>query len=154
MAEDEAEIAILGRRIAYECGGVAGSRETLAASRLSRRGASRTRGKRNSLRSELEAALRDVTAERDRSPGPCSAGTTGSAGSDPGALPATGGCAEDCDTSVPLQRRNMMAWTGQIEVCEACEFCSTRRGLNTVAPARWILPTHPRRWPCARWRPR
>ena len=25
-----------------------------------------------------------------------------------------------CDTAIPLQRRNIMAGTGQIEVCEAC----------------------------------
>ncbi len=26
----------------------------------------------------------------------------------------------NCDTAIPMQRRNMMAGTGQIEVCEAC----------------------------------
>lgn len=30
------------------------------------------------------------------------------------------GSCGNCDTSIPLQRRNMMAGTGQIEVCEAC----------------------------------
>jgi predicted nucleic acid-binding Zn-ribbon protein len=31
-----------------------------------------------------------------------------------------GGSCGNCDTAVPLQRRNMMAGSGQIEVCEAC----------------------------------
>ncbi len=32
-----------------------------------------------------------------------------------------------CDTAIPLQRRNQMAGTGPIEVCEACEcFCMQR----------------------------
>jgi predicted nucleic acid-binding Zn-ribbon protein len=31
-----------------------------------------------------------------------------------------GGSCGNCDTSVPLQRRNLMAGTGQIEICEAC----------------------------------
>jgi predicted nucleic acid-binding Zn-ribbon protein len=31
-----------------------------------------------------------------------------------------GGACSSCDTSVPVQRRKMMATTGAIEVCEAC----------------------------------
>src|SRR5207247_9613970 len=31
-----------------------------------------------------------------------------------------GGSCGNCDTAVPLQRRNIMAGSGQIEVCEAC----------------------------------
>jgi predicted nucleic acid-binding Zn-ribbon protein len=31
-----------------------------------------------------------------------------------------GGSCGNCDTAIPLQRRNLMSGTGQIEVCEAC----------------------------------
>jgi predicted nucleic acid-binding Zn-ribbon protein len=31
-----------------------------------------------------------------------------------------GGSCGNCDTAIPLQRRNMMAGSGEIEVCEAC----------------------------------
>jgi predicted nucleic acid-binding Zn-ribbon protein len=34
--------------------------------------------------------------------------------------PLRGGSCGNCDTSIPLQRRNMMAGSGDIEVCEAC----------------------------------
>ena len=35
-------------------------------------------------------------------------------------FPLRGPSCGNCDTSIPMQRRNMMAGTGQIEVCEAC----------------------------------
>jgi len=35
-------------------------------------------------------------------------------------FPLRGPSCGNCDTAIPMQRRNMMAGTGQIEVCEAC----------------------------------
>ena len=35
-------------------------------------------------------------------------------------FPLRGPSCGNCDTAIPMQRRNMMAATGQIEVCEAC----------------------------------
>ncbi len=36
------------------------------------------------------------------------------------AFPLRGPSCGNCDTAIPMQRRNMMNGTGQIEVCEAC----------------------------------
>jgi predicted nucleic acid-binding Zn-ribbon protein len=35
-------------------------------------------------------------------------------------FPLRGPSCGNCDTAIPMQRRNMMMGTGQIEVCEAC----------------------------------
>jgi len=35
-------------------------------------------------------------------------------------FPLRGPSCGHCDTAIPLQRRNQMTGTGQIEVCEAC----------------------------------
>jgi predicted nucleic acid-binding Zn-ribbon protein len=35
-------------------------------------------------------------------------------------FPLRGPSCGNCDTAIPMQRRNMMSGTGQIEVCEAC----------------------------------
>ena len=39
---------------------------------------------------------------------------------EPALYPLRGPSCGHCDTAIPLQRRNLMAGTGQIEVCEAC----------------------------------
>lgn len=39
---------------------------------------------------------------------------------DDGVYPLRGASCANCDTALPLQRRNVMARTGVIEVCEAC----------------------------------
>ncbi len=122
MAEDESEIAILGRRIAEMNATVASSKAALAALEQEQKAARpEIEAKRSSLQSELDAARRD----RDGRAGSVSRPMLGKydriRGKRTQALYALrGGSCGNCDTSVPLQRRNMMAGSGEIEVCEAC----------------------------------
>ena len=122
MAEDESEIAILGRRITEMSNAVATSRQALADLEEQQRAARpEIEAKRASLQSELDSARRD----RDGRAGSVSRPMLGKydriRGKREQALyPLRGGSCGNCDTSIPLQRRNMMAGSGDIEVCEAC----------------------------------
>jgi len=122
MAEDESEIAILGRRIAEMNAAVATSREALAELEEEQKAARpEIEAKRSSLQSELDAARRDRDSRAGSVAGPMLGKYDRIRGKRAQALyPLQGGSCGNCDTAVPLQRRNMMAGTGQIEVCEAC----------------------------------
>lgn len=122
MAEDESEIAILGRRIAEMNAAVATSRQALESLEQEQKAARpEIEAKRSALQAELDAARQD----RDDRAGSVARPMLGKydriRGKRTQALyPLQGGSCGNCDTAVPLQRRNMMAGTGQIEVCEAC----------------------------------
>ena len=122
MAEDEIEIAILGRRITEMNAAVASSRDALAALDEAQRAARpEIEAKRASLQSELDAARKD----RDGRAGSVARPMLGKydrirGKRDRALYPLQGGSCGNCDTAVPLQRRNIMASSGQIEVCEAC----------------------------------
>ena len=122
MAEDESEIAILGRRITEMSGAVASSRQALADLEEQQKAARpEIEAQRASLQSEMDSARRD----RDGRAGSVSRPMLGKydriRGKRTQALyPLQGGSCGNCDTSIPLQRRNMMAGSGDIEVCEAC----------------------------------
>ena len=122
MAEDESEIAILGRRIAEMNAAVASSRDALAAleeAQLTAR--PEIEAKRASLQSQLEAAKRDRDGRAGSVARPMLGKYDRIRGKRTQALyPLQGGSCGNCDTAVPLQRRNIMASSGQIEVCEAC----------------------------------
>jgi predicted nucleic acid-binding Zn-ribbon protein len=122
MAEDETEIAILGRRIAEMNASVASSRQALAAIEEEQRAARpEIEAKRASLQSELDAAKRDRDGRAGSVARPMLGKYDRIRGKRSRALyPLQGGSCGNCDTAVPLQRRNMMAGSGQIEVCEAC----------------------------------
>jgi uncharacterized protein len=122
MAEDETEIAILGRRIAEMNASVASSRQALAVIEEQQRAARpEIEGKRASLQSELNAAKRDRDSRAGSVARPMLGKYDRIRGKRSRALyPLQGGSCGNCDTAVPLQRRNMMAGSGQIEVCEAC----------------------------------
>jgi predicted nucleic acid-binding Zn-ribbon protein len=122
MAEDESEIAILGRRITEMSNAVATSKQALADLEEQQKAARpEIEAKRASLQSELDNARRD----RDGRAGSVSRPMLGKydriRGKREQALyPLRGGSCGNCDTSIPLQRRNIMAGSGDIEVCEAC----------------------------------
>ena len=122
MAEDETEIAILGRRIAEMNASVASSRQALAVIEEEQRAARpEIEAKRASLQSELDAAKRDRDGRAGSVARPMLGKYDRIRGKRSRALyPLQGGSCGNCDTAVPLQRRNMMAGSGQIEVCEAC----------------------------------
>lgn len=122
MAEDESEIAILGRRITEMNAAVTSAKQTLADLEQEQKAARpEIEARRASLQSELDRARRD----RDGRAGSVSRPMLGKydriRGRRTQALYALrGGSCGNCDTSIPLQRRNMMAGSGEIEVCEAC----------------------------------
>jgi uncharacterized protein len=122
MAEDESEIAILGRRITEMNAAVATSRDALAALEEAQLAARpEIEAKRASLQSELEAAKRDRDGRAGSVARPMLGKYDRIRGKRTQALyPLQGGSCGNCDTAVPLQRRNIMASSGQIEVCEAC----------------------------------
>jgi predicted nucleic acid-binding Zn-ribbon protein len=122
MAEDESELAIIGRRIAEMNTAVANSTQTLAAVEQEQQ---ETRPEIESRRSALRSQLDDALTDRNGRAGAVSRPMLGKydriRGKRDQALYALrGGSCGHCDTAVPLQRRNMMTGTGQIEVCEAC----------------------------------
>jgi predicted nucleic acid-binding Zn-ribbon protein len=122
MAEDESEIAILGRRIADMNAAVSSSRDALALLDEAQKAARpEIEAKRASLQAELDAARKD----RDGKAGSVARPMLGKydrirGKRDQALYPLRGGSCGHCDTAVPLQRRNLMAGSGQIEVCEAC----------------------------------
>ena len=122
MAEDESEIAILGRRIAEMNTSVAASRQALATLEEEQKAARpEIEAKRAALQSELDSAKRDRNNRAGSVPRPMLGKYDRIRGKRTQALYALrGGSCGNCDTSIPLQRRNMMAGSGDIEVCEAC----------------------------------
>jgi predicted nucleic acid-binding Zn-ribbon protein len=122
MAEDESEIAILGRRITEMSGAVASSKQALAELEEQQRAARpEIEGKRAALQSELDSARRDRDGRATSVSRPMLGKYDRIRGKRTQALyPLRGGSCGNCDTSIPLQRRNMMAGSGDIEVCEAC----------------------------------
>jgi len=122
MAEDESELAIIGRRMAEMNTAVANSTQALAAVEQEQQ---ETRPEIESRRSALRSQLDDALTDRNGRAGAVSRPMLGKydriRGKRDQALYALrGGSCGHCDTAVPLQRRNMMTGTGQIEVCEAC----------------------------------
>lgn len=122
MAEDESEIAILGRRIAEMNTAVASSKDALATLEEEQKAARpEIEAKRASLQSDLDAARKDRDGRAGSVARPMLGKYDRIRGKRTQALyPLQGGSCGNCDTAVPLQRRNIMASSGQIEVCEAC----------------------------------
>jgi predicted nucleic acid-binding Zn-ribbon protein len=122
MAEDESELAIIGRRIAEMTTAIANATQALAAVEQEQQ---ETRPAIESRRSALRSQLDDAVADRNGRAGAVSRPMLGKydrirGKRDQALYPLRGGSCGHCDTAVPLQRRNMMSGTGQIEVCEAC----------------------------------
>jgi predicted nucleic acid-binding Zn-ribbon protein len=122
MAEDESEIAILGRRITEMSAAVASSKQALADLEEQQKAARpEIEAKRAGLQSELDAAQKDRNGRASSVSRPMLGKYDRIRGKRTQALyPLRGGSCGNCDTSIPLQRRNMMAGSGDIEVCEAC----------------------------------
>ncbi|HJP60475.1 MAG TPA: hypothetical protein VJ865_10760 [Gemmatimonadaceae bacterium] len=122
MAEDESEIAILGRRINEMNATVAASKQALADVEREQK---KARPEIETKRAELQAKLDDARRDRNGRAGAVSRPTLGKydriRGRRGQALYALrGGSCGNCDTAVPLQRRNLMQASGDIEICEAC----------------------------------
>src|ERR1700694_5278357 len=122
MAEDESEIAILGRRISEMNATVASAKQALATLEEEQKAARpEIEAKRASLQSDLDSARQDRSGRAGSVSRPMLGKYDRIRGKRTQALYALrGGSCGNCDTSIPLQRRNMMAGSGDIEVCEAC----------------------------------
>ena len=101
---------------------VANSTQTLAAVEQEQQD---TRPAIESQRAALKSQLDEALADRNGKAGAVSRPMLGKydrirGKRDQAIYALRGGSCGHCDTAVPLQRRNMMAGTGQIEVCEAC----------------------------------
>ncbi len=122
IAEDESEITTISRRITELQNNVKSAETALAG-----------------VEAEQETARSEIVGEREKIDAELAAArgvrTTKSKNVDktllskydrirtrrPNALyPLNGQACGNCDTSIPLQRRNVMAGDGAIEVCEAC----------------------------------
>jgi predicted nucleic acid-binding Zn-ribbon protein len=122
MAEDESEIAILGRRISEMNAAVASSKQALASLEEQQKAARpEIEAKRSELQTQLDVAKRDRDGRAVSVSRPMLGKYDRIRGKRPQALYALrGGSCGNCDTAVPLQRRNIMSVSGQIEICEAC----------------------------------
>ena len=122
MAEDESEIAILGRRINEMNAAVASSRQALVSLEEQQKAARpEIEARRSELQLQLDAAKRDRNGRAVSVSRPMLGKYDRIRGKRTQALYALrGGSCGNCDTAVPLQRRNIMSVSGQIEVCEAC----------------------------------
>lgn len=122
MAEDESEIAILGRRISEMNAAVVSSRQALVSLEEQQKAARpEIEAKRAELQAQLDAAKRDRDGRAVSVSRPMLGKYDRIRGKRPQALYALrGGSCGNCDTAVPLQRRNIMSVSGQIEICEAC----------------------------------
>lgn len=122
MAEDESEIAILGRRINEMNATVSSTRQAIAALEQEQQAA---RPAIEAQRADLQSQLTEARRDRDARAAAVSRPMLGKydriRGKRTQALyELRGGSCGNCDTAVPLQRRNMMTSSGQIEICEAC----------------------------------
>lgn len=122
MAEDESELAIIGRRIGEMNAAIANAKQALTAVEQEQQ---QTRPEIESKRFALQSQLDDAKMDRNGRAGAVSRPMLGKydrirGKRDQALYPLRGGSCGHCDTAVPLQRRNMMSGTGQIEVCEAC----------------------------------
>ncbi len=122
MAEDESEILASGRRIAELKNSVSAAQQALADVEQEQATAREEIGlKRTDINGELAAAREERNGKTSAVPKALLSKYDRIRGKRTSAIyPLQGGSCGHCDTSIPLQRRNMMASTGQIEICEAC----------------------------------
>ena len=122
MAEDESELAILGRRLTEMNAQVAASKQALRELEEEQQAARpEIEEKRATLKEQLDAARKDRNGRAGSVSRPMLGKYDRIRGKRNQALYALrGGSCGNCDTAIPLQRRNLMAGSGQIEVCEAC----------------------------------
>ena len=122
MAEDESELQAVARRLTELNAAVSASQQALSAIEQEREA---TRPAIESERAELQSQLMDAKQHRQSRAAGVPVAILGKydriRGKRPQALyTLRGGSCGNCDTAVPLQRRNMMAGSGHVEVCEAC----------------------------------
>ncbi len=123
LIEEESELNALARRIADGHKAIAAHRDALAAQDQEQ---AEERSVIASERASIEGAIAEARAKRTQTAAhvPRAILTKydrirGRKG-EQAIYPLRGPSCGHCDTAIPLQRRNQMLGTGQIEVCEAC----------------------------------
>ncbi|HUR92905.1 MAG TPA: hypothetical protein VMY38_09565, partial [Gemmatimonadaceae bacterium] len=122
VAEDESELAAMGRRMETMRSDVERARAALAAAEEQQASA------REEIATEqgaLEADLKAARAERDSKAGNVDRTLLHKydrirSRRENALYPLRGQSCGNCDTAIPLQRRNVMMADGSIEVCEGC----------------------------------
>jgi predicted nucleic acid-binding Zn-ribbon protein len=122
MAEDESELQTVGRRLSELTATVAASTQALTSVEQEQESTRpEIESQRAALESELNAARQTRQDRAAAVPKPILGKYDRIRGKRPMALyTLRGGSCGNCDTAIPLQRRNMMAGSGHIEICEAC----------------------------------
>jgi predicted nucleic acid-binding Zn-ribbon protein len=123
LIEEESELNSLARRVADGHKAITAHREALA-EQDAEQAAEREAIARE--RAEIEGALAEARAKRTQAASHVPKSILakydrirGRRG-EQAIFPLRGPSCGHCDTAIPLQRRNQMMNTGQIEVCEAC----------------------------------
>jgi predicted nucleic acid-binding Zn-ribbon protein len=122
MAEDESEVQACARRLTELHAAVSSTSKILSDVEAEQETARSEIGEKKAALNEKLAEARAVRDKKSAGvPRPLLAKYDRIRGRRPQALFSLreGSCG-NCDTAIPLQRRNMMHGTGQIEVCEAC----------------------------------
>ena len=123
LIEEESELNTLARRVAEGHKIIAANRESLAAQDAEQAAERATIAQE---RAEIEGTLAEARAKRTQTathvPRAILAKYDRIRGrkGEQAIFALRGPSCGHCDTAIPLQRRNQMANTGQIEVCEAC----------------------------------
>jgi len=122
IAEDESEINTINRRVSDMQNGVKAAEAALAEVELEQETArSEIVGEREVIEAELSAALSVRSAKSEKVSRSLLSKYDRIRTRRVNALyPLNGQTCGNCDTSIPMQRRNMMSGDGAIEVCEAC----------------------------------
>lgn len=122
MAEDESELLACGRRLTELHQAVATTTNYLNEVELEQSTARNEIGSKKAALNEKLGEARTVRNQKSSGiPRPLLAKYDRIRGRRPQALfSLRNGSCGNCDTAIPLQRRNVMTGTGQIEVCEAC----------------------------------
>jgi predicted nucleic acid-binding Zn-ribbon protein len=122
IAEDESELQSISRRLSDLRTSVQ-SHESSVHDVEAEQAAAREEidVERGEITASLEAARRDRTAKTSEVPRPLLGKYDRIRTRRPKALyPLRGDSCGACDTAIPMQRRNLMAVNGAIDVCEAC----------------------------------
>lgn len=132
IAEDESELQTLQRRLAELRSSVAVAEETLASVEAEQAAA---RGEIERERGEIDESLASVRIERDGKTAGVPRPLLGKydrirTRRTQALYPLRGESCGNCDTAIPMQRRNHMAVNGPIDVCEACGVLLYRAALS------------------------
>jgi len=122
IAEDESELTAISRRLTELRTTVQNSEADLASVEAEQ---ATTREEIEKERTEIDASLASARAERATKTSGVSRVTLGKydrirTRKSQALYPLRGESCGNCDTAIPMQRRNMMAANGPIDVCEAC----------------------------------